>query len=205
MKMWISGLAALLLAGPGWSQTPPLAKGQLRLPEFAALTDRATESVAVTLDPQLLGLACRFLNSEDPEQAAARKLCTSLTGIYVRKFTFEEDYAYPKADIDGIRRQLSAPGWSRIVEARSRKEQTDVDVYLLIEGGKARGLAVIASEPREFAIVNIVGNIDLEQLHALEGNFGVPKLELDTSKKTAAPVPAPAPGPAPKATSKPGA
>ena len=114
------------------------------------------------------------------DEAAAKKVCTSLTGIYVRKFSFDSDYAYPKADIDGIRRQLSAPGWSRIVEARSRKEQTDVDVYLLIEGGKARGLAVIASEPREFAIVvNIVGSIDLEQLHDLEGQFGIPELEMN--------------------------
>jgi hypothetical protein len=183
MKTWINVLAALLLAGPGWSQTPPLAKGQLRLPQFAALTDRATESVTVTLDPQLLGLACRFLDSEDPEQAAARKLCTSLTGIYVVKYSFDSDYIYPKVDIDGVRKQLSAPGWSRLVEARSRKDQTDVDVYVLIDGGKARSLAIIASEPREFAIVNIVGNIDLEQLHALEGNFGVPKLELETGKK----------------------
>jgi hypothetical protein len=100
-----------------------------------------------------------------------------------------------QADIDGIRRQLSAPGWSRIVEARSRKEQTDVDVYLLIDGGKARGLAVIASEPREFAIVNIVGSIDLEQLHDLEGQFGVPELQIESGKKPATPA-------APKETSK---
>jgi len=178
-------LAALLLAGPGWGQAPPLAKGQLRLPEFASLTSKASESVAVTLDPQLLGLACRFLNGEDPEQAAARKLCNSLTGIYVRSYSFDSDYAYPKADIEAVRKQLSAPGWSRLVEARSRKDQTDVDVYVLIDAGKARSLAIISSEPREFAIVNIIGNIDLEQLHALEGNFGVPKLELETGKKPA--------------------
>ena len=74
-----------------------------------------------------------------------------------------------------MRRQLSAPGWSRIVEARSKKENTDVDVFMLIDGGKAQGLAIIASEPREFTIVNIVGSIDLEQLHDLEGKFGVPE------------------------------
>jgi hypothetical protein len=180
-------LAALLLAGPGWGQTPTLAKGQLRLPEFAALTSKASESVAVTLDPQLLGLACRFLNGEDPQQAAARKLCASLTGIYVRSYSFDTDYAYPKADIDAVRKQLSAPGWSRLVEARSKKDQTDVDVYVLIDGGKARSLAIIASEPREFAIVNVIGNIDLEQLHQLEGNFGVPKLELETGRKAPPP------------------
>jgi hypothetical protein len=195
---WSCCLVALLLASPGWTQAPPLAKGQLRLPEFATLADKASESVAVSLDPQLLALACRFLNSSDPkngdpEQAEVLKLCKSLTGIYVRAYTFDSDYAYPKVDIDGIRKQLSGPGWSRLVEARSRKEQTDVDVYVLIDGGRARSLAIIASEPREFAIVNILGNIDLEQLHSLEGKLGVPQLGIETGKK----VP-PEKSPAPK-------
>jgi len=192
-------LAALGFAGPAIAQHA----GQLKPPQFAGLTDKAMESVTVTLDPQLLGLACRFLSSEEPDEAEAQKVCRSLTGIYIRKFTFESDYAYPKADIDGIRRQLSAPGWSRIVEARSNKENTDVDVYVLINRGKARSLAIIASEPREFSIVNIVGSIDLEQLHDL-GKLGVPDLEIETGKKppagqppTKAPKPAPAPAPAP--------
>ena len=186
-------LMALGLASPALAQT----KGQLRLPEFAALADKASEMVTVTMDPKLLGIACRFLNSEDPEQASAKQICTSLTGIYVRKYTFDTDYAYPKSDIDGVRKQLSAPGWSQIVGAISKKEQTVVDVYLLIDGDQVKSLAIIASEPREFAIVNIVGSIDLEKLHELEGNFGVPNLEIETGKKPAATVKAPTPAPAP--------
>jgi hypothetical protein len=177
--------AALLLTGPAFAQS----KGQLRLPEFAALTAKASDSVSVTLDSNLLGLGCRFLNGADPEEAAAKKVCTGLTGIYVRHYTFDDDYAYPKADIDGVRRQLTAPGWSRIVEARSRKENTDVDVFVLIDRGRAQGLSIIASEPREFTIVNIVGNIDLEDLHELEGKFNIPELEIDTGKKPQKPAP----------------
>jgi hypothetical protein len=180
-------VTALALAGPAFGQE----KGMLKLPEFAALADKASESVTVTLDSKLLGLAARFLDSDDPEQAQAQKLVASLTGVYVRSFTFDTDYAYPKSDIDGIRRQLSGPGWSRIVEARSRKEHTDVDVFMLVDGGKARGLAIIASEPREFTIVNVVGTIDLEQLHELEGNFGVPDLQIETGKKPATTTPNP--------------
>jgi len=192
-----STLLALLLAGPAFAQV----KGQLRIPEFAALADKASETVTVTLDSSLLGMGCRFLNAADPEEAAAKKVCTSLSGIYVRHYTFDSDFAYPKADIDGVRKQLSAPGWSRIVEARSKKENTDVDVFVLISGDKAQGLAVIASEPREFTIVNIVGNIELDQLHDLS-KFGVPNLEIESGTKPA-PKPAPAPAPAPKPTPTP--
>ena len=144
-------LIALLLAAPACAQT----RGLLKLPEMAALADKASESVTVTLDSNLLGLGCRFLNAEEPDEAAAKKVCQSLTGIYVRKFTFDTDYAYPKADIEGIRRQLAAPGWSRIVEARSKKESTDVDVYLLVDGGKARGLAALVDGFRQ-----CVGNVN---------------------------------------------
>jgi hypothetical protein len=188
-------LIALLFAGPMLAQNKSaLVKGQVLLPEFTALNDKASESVNVTLGPELLGMAARFLSSDDPEEAAAKKLVNSLTGIYVRNYKFETDYAYPKADIDGVRRQLSSPGWSRIVETHKKKENTDVDVFVLIEGGKSRGLAIIASEPREFTIVNIVGSIELEQLHDLEGRFGVPDLDIEAARPAPAPAPTPAAG-----------
>jgi Domain of unknown function (DUF4252) len=173
--------ALLLLTGPALAAP----KGQLLIPEFSGLADKASETVSVTLDANLLGMAARFLSNEDPEQAKAKKLVSSLTGIYVRHYTFDADFAYPKSDLTGVLKQLNAPGWSRIVEARSKKENTNVDVFVLIDGEKAQGLAIIASEPREFTIVNIVGSIDLEQLHDLEGNFGVPDLEIETGKKPA--------------------
>ena len=163
-------------------------RGQLLIPEFATLADKADEVVNVTLDSQLLGLGCRFLSTEDPEEAQVKKVCTSLRGIYVRHFTFANDFTYPKADIDAVRRQLNAPGWSQMVNVRSKKDKADVDVYVLIDGDKAQGLSIIASEPREFTIVNIVGNIDLEQLHDLS-RFGVPDLELESDKKSFTKVP----------------
>lgn len=180
-------LAALAFAAPAFSQV----KGQLLLPEFASLAEKASESVNVTLDSTLLSMGCRFLNANDPDQADAKKLCNGLLGIYVRSYKFDSDFAYPKADVAGVRRQLSGPGWSRIVEAISHKENTNVDVFVLVDGGKARGLGIIASEPRAFTIVNIVGNIDLEQLHDLEGKFGVPNLEIETEAAAKKKIPEP--------------
>lgn len=180
----LGAIALALLAAPTFAQTRAATlKGQLQLPDFTSLAERASESVNVTLDSRLLGMACRFLDASDPSEAQAKKLCTSLQGIYVRHFTFDTDYAFPKADLDRVRRQLAAPEWNRIVEARSRKENTDVDVFIRIEGDKAQGLSIIASQPREFTIVNIVGSIDLEQLHELEGQFSIPQLDIETGAK----------------------
>jgi hypothetical protein len=172
-----------LAAGPVAAQT----RGLLKLPDFPSLADKASESVVVTLDRNLLGLGCKWLSEDDPEEARVKKLCTSLAGIYVRNYTFDRDYVYPKADIGAVRRQLNGPGWSRIVEARSKHEQSDVNVFMFVEGEKAHGLAIIASEPREFTIVNIVGDIDLEELHELEGKFGVPNLDIETGNEATAP------------------
>jgi hypothetical protein len=196
MKLLIALLlTAVATAAPAAAQvvapTGAQLKGQLRIPEFATLASKASESVAVTMDHQVLAMGCRFLNADDPEQADAKKLCDGLSGIYVRSYTFDKDFAYPQADVEGVRRQLSGPGWSRIVEARSNKENTNVDVFVMIDNGKAKGLGIIASEPREFTIVNIVGNIDLEQLHSLEGKFSIPNLGIETSKKPEPPKPEP--------------
>jgi hypothetical protein len=122
------------------------------------------------------------LDRNDPQDAAAKEVLKGLQGIYVRSYTFDKDSAYQQADIDAVRNQLSAPGWSRLVQTRSRKSQANVDIYIMVANNQATGLALIASEPRQFTIVNIVGAIDLDKLHKLEGQFGVPKLDIDLSK-----------------------
>lgn len=155
------------------------ADAKLLMPNFEALADKANESVIITLDAALLGMAGRFLDDADPEDAAAKEVLKGLTGVYIRSYTFDEDHAYAKGDIDAVRKQLAAPGWNRLVEVRSRKEQADVDIYMSVAGDRANGLAIIASEPRQFTIVNIVGAVDLEKLRRLEGRLGIPEMELE--------------------------
>ena len=170
-------LCLLLASAPLAVAAPP---GQLQLPDFDSLTGKAIQSVNITLDPSLLSLAAGFLDSSNPEDAATKEVVSGLRGIYVRSYTFDKDFAYPTADVDKVRQQLSAPGWQRLVQVHN-KEQANVDIYISIEQGsvdrgRANGLAIISSRPREFTIVNIVGSIDLQKLHRLEGKFGVPKL-----------------------------
>jgi len=163
--LWVS----VALAGPA---------AMLNLPDFDALAAKATESVNISLDTSLLGLAASFLDSSNPDDAATKELIRGLKGIYVRSYTFERDFAYPSAQVDLVRKQLNAPGWQRLVEVQSSKDHTHVNIYVSVDHGVANGLAIIASEPREFTIVNIVGSIDLAKLHRLEGKFGIPRLPL---------------------------
>jgi hypothetical protein len=177
-KYTLTLLIALLVPGLSWAASSP----KLIIPSFAGLAQKASETVTITLDPAMLGMAARFLDSNDPQDAATKDILKGLQGIYVRSYTFDHDSAYNQADIDAVRNQLSAPGWNRLVETRSRKTHADVDIYIMVDHDQAVGLAIIASEPRQFTIVNIVGAIDLDKLHRLEGQFGVPKLDIDASK-----------------------
>jgi Domain of unknown function (DUF4252) len=175
------GLKILLaLLAPALACAAP--NPRLVLPDFAALAQKATQAVTITLDPGLLSLAARFLDGNDPQDAATREIIKGLQGIYVRSYTFDRDSAYRQEDIDAVRKQLAAPGWNRLVETHSKRTQANVDIYIMLDNNQAIGLAVIASEARQFTIVNIVGAIDLEKLHKLEGQFGVPKLDIDTPK-----------------------
>lgn len=184
MRINIVPLLFVLLA-PTLAAAAPNPK--LVIPSFSGLAKKASESVAITLDPAMLGMAAKFLDSSDPQDAATKDILKGLQGIYVRSYTFDQDSAYQQSDIDAVRSQLTAPGWNRLVETRSRKTHADVDIYIMIDNNQAVGLALIASEPRQFTIVNIVGAIDLDKLHKLEGQFGVPKLDIDPAKPPAAP------------------
>jgi hypothetical protein len=170
-------IAALLLPGLVCAAAEP----RLALPDFKELSAKASESVVITLDASLLGMATRFMDADDAEDAAAIAVIKGLRGIYVRSFTFDHDDGYRPADVEFIRKQLADPAWKRVVETRSKKTHADVDIYLMTEGAKVNGLVLIASEPRALTIVNIVGAIDLEKLRKLEGQFGVPKLDLDAA------------------------
>lgn len=149
------------------------------------LASKAAEVVDVTLDGPMLKLASKFIAAdEDPDADKTLELIKDLTGIYVKSFEFDKEGEYSPEDVEAIRAQLKAPGWARIVGVRSKRERENTDVYLMSAGSDkvAQGLVIIAAEPKELTVVNIVGPIDLDKLSALEGHMGVPKLEMEKDK-----------------------
>ncbi|HYJ42094.1 MAG TPA: DUF4252 domain-containing protein [Steroidobacteraceae bacterium] len=168
----LAAATALALPVAGFGVEP-----ELNIPNFSHLKHKATESVDVTLDGFLMRIAQKFAASHAAEEAhdEAISILQDIKSVRVRNFTFDSDNAYSMADIDSVRKQLKAPGWSALVQVH-RRDNEDVDVYVCLEDDKVKGLAVIASEPREFTIVNIVGSIDLDKISQLEGEFGIPRM-----------------------------
>jgi Domain of unknown function (DUF4252) len=152
---------------------------QLRLPSFPDLKEHATESVDITLGWMPLHLMGWFMNDGDPDSAEMKQTLKGLKSVQIRSYQFDADNAYPQSDIDQLRAQLSAPGWSPLVQVRKRgdaegKARENVDIYVALEDKKVKGLVIIACEPRELTIVNIVGTIDIEQIASLRKTFVAP-------------------------------
>jgi Domain of unknown function (DUF4252) len=157
----------------------PLAAQEIKMPvSLDRLAAKASEVVDVSLDGALLQLASRFLSEKDPDEAHVKKLVGGLKGIYVKSFQFEDRDQYKESDVEEFRTQLKAPGWSRIVSSRSKRNGDNAEIYLKTDAGQITGLTIIATEPKELTIVNIIGYIRPEDIRDLGGHFGVPKLDL---------------------------
>lgn len=142
--------------------------------DFPGLADRAEEVVDITLDAQMLRLAAKFFSGNDPDERALKEMVSGLTGIYVRSYEFAKDGEYDRALATRVRSQLGST-WKPFVTVRSKKKD-NVDILADMRGENVVGLVIIASEPREFTVVNITGPIDLDRLADLEGQFGIPEM-----------------------------
>jgi hypothetical protein len=163
----------LILTVSAFSTSLAAQNAQLKIPDFNSLEHKATDSVNVTLGPWLLHMAGMALDGADPDSATIKKLLSGITSIQVRSFQFDKDFAYSEADIIAVRDQLSAPGWTPLMKVRNRKDGENVDIYVLIDNDQTHGFALVASQPREFTIVNIVGSINLQDLPKLSRHLHI--------------------------------
>lgn len=157
---------------------------QLRI-GLDGLAAKASESVNVSLDSSMLQLAAQFLSADKPESAKVKKLIAGLKAIRVRSFEFSKEGQFRPADLEPLRSQLRAPGWSRIVGVDSQPDRERTEIYTKADAGHIVGLAIIATEPKELTVVEIEGTVDLSELSNLTGRFGIPSIPLpNLDKKT---------------------
>lgn len=151
---------------------------ELRLPAFDHLQRSAVESVNITIGHKLLALATFALKHNEPHDEEALEVLRGIESITVRSYEFDADGMYSKADIDSVRAQLTAPGWSPLAQVKQRDQGENVDVYVSLDHDKVNGVAIVASSARKFTIVNVVGTIDPGKLAALQERLGVPGLSM---------------------------
>ena len=150
---------------------------RLNLSFLDRLAEKASEKQEITIDKNMLQGFGNTLVPPGPKGDAAKQVLSELEGVYVRSYEFDDQKAFSMDDINAIRKQLTAPGWTRIVANEEKGKGGDFElqeVWLFNPGGKLGGVFVINAEPGELQVVNVVGPIDLAKIAALGGILGIP-------------------------------
>jgi hypothetical protein len=152
------------------------------------LAERATHVTEVTLDKNMLAFAAKFMDKDkdkdgDGDDQAVKNMVQNLKGVYVRDYEFDKDHSYTAEELEGLRKYIQGSEWSPMVHERTKGAAEGTDVYLKLVDGQVQGLFVLDAEPRELALVLILGPVDMDKIGSLGGNFGIPKDAVKSMKK----------------------
>lgn len=171
-RMILIALGAVSLICPAFAQTNP---SPWPLPSSVEkeLAARASDVTEVTLDKNMLAFASKFMNGKDKDQAAVTQLIQGLEGIYVRDYEFDKEGQYSMEDVEKLRQAIKTPEWTPIVHTSELKKNESTDVLVKQVNGETRGMFILSVEPKELAIVLILGPIRMDQLGELSGLSGL--------------------------------
>ena len=176
----LAAAAALALAGAAHAQQPAAARGgaeRVQMEQLDRLSAKAEKFIDVSIDENTLHLPLSFItNGKDPNAKEVAEIVAGLKGVYVRVFEFASAGQYAEGDFSALREQVRGAGWSRVVNVMNKRDEQHVEVFLQTGVGSIGGLVVIATQPKELTVINIVGKIDVAKLAKLEGTFGIPSI-----------------------------
>jgi hypothetical protein len=175
------GLVLCCLAARGQAQD-----ARLQLGNLDKLSEKAARVTDVTLDGSLLEFAIKIIekaeeNDEDVRQL--KSIVKNLKGIYIKSFEFDEASQYSKTDVEAIRSQLTSPRWTKIVQSIDKRHNEHDEIYLLKVGERVGGVVILVAEAKELTVVNIVGDVPVDKIAALERHFAPGEKEPGKNKQ----------------------
>jgi hypothetical protein len=148
---------------------------KLQLDNLNKLSDKAARVTDVTLDGSLLQFAVNLIEKADDEGdkdvVQLKSIVKGLKGIYIKSFEFDAASQYSKADVEAVRSQLVSPRWAKIVQSIDKRRNEHNEIYLLKNGEHVAGVVILVAEPMELTVVNIVGEVPLDKISAVERHF----------------------------------
>jgi Domain of unknown function (DUF4252) len=157
---------------------------RLRFENLNKLEDKASDVVEVNIDGKLLETAKRAMTKvSDEDTKKVAQAISGLKGIYVRVYNFEKENDYNVSDVEQVRSQMQSPGWEKLVNVRSKKNNQKIDVFTMFAGDLVSGVTVVVSEAKTIAVVNVVGAIDIDTLVELSGKMNIPKIDIEKDAK----------------------
>jgi len=160
--VFLLGLGALAALAPAQTTQLPLPS-----PVEKELAARASNVTEITLGKNMLAFAAKFMDKNDEDEAATRKLIEGLDGVYVREYEFDKEGEYSVDDVAKLRAYFETGDWTPIVRERSRKDGENADIMMKMVNGETHGMFILETEPRELTIVLILGPIHIDDLSRL--------------------------------------
>ncbi len=175
------GLLLCCIAVRGFAQD-----AKLQLDALNKLSDKAVRVTDVTLDGSMLNFAVGLIEKMDDEGdqdvAQLKSIMKGLKGIYIKSFEFDQSSQYSKADVEAVRSQIG-PRWTKVVQSIDKRSNQHDEIYLFKNGEQVGGVVILVAEPRELTVVNIVGNVPVEKIAALEHHLSPGKSEKGNKDK----------------------
>jgi hypothetical protein len=168
------GAATLCLTLTPSAKAEDLLPGQIDFGSFSPSKGRG-EFVEVNVPSNLISLAARFVQKQDPDAA---QLLNGLKLVRVNVIGLDDDNRDElRKRVQKIRADLAGKGWERIVTAQEKNQ--DVGIYLKMTDKSAiQGLAAVVMDgDKEAVFVNVVGEIKPEQLAALGEKLNIDPLK----------------------------
>ena len=102
--------------------------GKLVIPDFSDLAKKATNSVDITLDGEMLKSASHFMGGGAGGDSAndVSSVVNGLKAISVRSFTFDKPDMYSQQAVEGVLAQVDAPGWKKVVSVHNPGERVEI-------------------------------------------------------------------------------
>jgi hypothetical protein len=144
------------------------------------LASKASSVNRISLDGPQIRAAINMLGtgkagSHDIDQL--KSLAAGLTSITVHSYEFKAKGQYTDADLAPIRRQLTnMKNASKVVDSKEDGEHSEI--FMINDGDKPAGLAVIAAEETELSVVVLKGSVSLASLGSLGALAGVPSMQM---------------------------
>jgi len=127
----------------------------------------------LTLDHSMLVLASKVEQDNDE----LRRVIAGISAVSVRSYRFAQGTSFDPAAWDALVHQYREAGWQHLVSKRPTDGSASTDLWLKMEGGAIRNIAVMFTGVRQLHFVSVTGSIaPLDLLH-LSGHFGIPKMD----------------------------
>ncbi len=146
---------------------------ELDLSFLKGLEAKAKEATEINLGPEQLKLMMGFTSDATKE---LQNLGKSIERVQVRTLEFDKEGMYNIAEMENLRTKLKTGDYLTFLSVKEKGGFTEIAMR---KGPKGmNGFVILAAEPRELTIINIVGELDLASLGKLAGKFGIPNMNI---------------------------